>query len=155
VAITNFIGGVVLLALALPFEPGALAAANLQWGAVAWLTWWYLLVPASLGATIIYFRLMRDWGAGRVGTYAFISPIVAVLLGILVAGERVANQDGVRFVRVQCTISFISAFDRRKLCAAVELHWPKQLCFFIQTETRILMHDDRHISGCARNNPNS
>lgn len=93
VAITNFIGGMVLLVLALAFEPGALQAARLDWGIVAWATWWYLVVPASLGATIIYFRLMRDWGAGRVGTYAFISPIVAVLLGILVAGERVGAMD--------------------------------------------------------------
>jgi drug/metabolite transporter (DMT)-like permease len=93
VAITNFIGGMVLLVLALAFEPGALRAARLDWGIVAWATWWYLLLPASLGATIIYFRLMRDWGAGKVGTYAFISPVVAVLLGILVAGERVGPMD--------------------------------------------------------------
>ena len=66
---------------------------RLQWSVVAWVSWWYLLLPASLGATIIYFRLMRDWGAGRVGTYAFISPGVAVLLGIAVAGERVGLVD--------------------------------------------------------------
>ena len=93
VAITNFTGGAVLLVLSLAFEPGALQAATLQWSAIAWLSWWYLLLPASLGATIIYFRLMRDWGAASVGTYAFISPIVAVLLGILVAGERVGPVD--------------------------------------------------------------
>lgn len=93
VAITNFTGGMVLLVFALAFEPGARAAARLDWSLVAWASWWYLLLPASLGATIIYFRLMRDWGAGRVGTYAFISPVVAVLLGILVAGERVGPVD--------------------------------------------------------------
>lgn len=93
VAVTNFIGGAVLLAAALAFEPGALAAARLDWPPVAWVSWWYLLLPASLGATIIYFRLMRDWGAGRVGSYAFISPVVAVLFGILVAGERVGAVD--------------------------------------------------------------
>lgn len=95
VAVTNFIGGVVLLILSLAFEPGALAAADLRWSAVAWLSWWYLLLPASLGATIIYFRLMRDWGAARVGTYAFITPVVAVLLGIFVADERVDAVDAV------------------------------------------------------------
>lgn len=93
VAITNFVGGVVLLAFALPFEPGALRAARLDWSWVAWVSWWYLLLPASLGATIIYFRLMRDWGAGREGTYAFISPVVAVLVGIVAAGERVGLVD--------------------------------------------------------------
>jgi len=93
VAITNFIGGMVLLIFALAFEPGAMQAATLRWSVVAWASWWYLLLPASLGATIIYFRLLRDWGAGRVGTYAFISPVVAVLLGILVAGEQVGPID--------------------------------------------------------------
>jgi drug/metabolite transporter (DMT)-like permease len=93
VAITNFIGGIVLLVFALAFEPGAWRAARLDWGYLAWGTWLYLLLPASLGATIIYFRLMRDWGAGRVGTYAFISPVIAVLLGIAVAGEQVGGID--------------------------------------------------------------
>lgn len=93
VAVTNFTGGFLLLVLALAFEPGAREAASLQWSATAWLAWWYLLVPASLGATIIYFRLVRDWGAGRTGTYAFISPIVAVLLGIALFGEQVGPFD--------------------------------------------------------------
>ena len=93
VAITNFIGGAVLLVFALALEPGARDAARLQWSPIAWAAWWYLLLPASLGATIIYFRLMRDWGAGRVGTYAFISPIVAILLGITLANERVTPID--------------------------------------------------------------
>ncbi len=93
VAITNFTGGAVLLVFALAFEPGALRAARLDWSGVAWLSWWYLLLPASLGATIIYFRLMRDWGAAKVGTYAFISPVVAVLLGVFVAGEHVGPVD--------------------------------------------------------------
>ena len=93
VAITNFTGGAVLLVLALLFEPGAVRAARLDWSAVAWLSWWYLLLPAALGATIIYFRLMRDWGAAKVGTYAFISPVVAVLLGVFVAGEKVGFVD--------------------------------------------------------------
>jgi len=93
VALTNFMGGVVLLVGSLLFEPGARAAMRLDWGATAWIAWWYLLLPGSLGATIIYFRLVRDWGAGRTGTYAFISPVVAVLLGITWFGERVGLMD--------------------------------------------------------------
>ncbi len=93
VAVTNLAGGLILLALALPFEPGALEAARLGWSAAAWLSWWYLLLPASLGATIIYFRLVRDWGAGRTGSYAFVSPVVAVLVGIAIAGEAVTLPD--------------------------------------------------------------
>ncbi len=112
VAITNFIGGAILLAFALAFEPGAREAARLQWSPLAWATWWYLLLPASLGATIISFRLMRDWGAGRVGTYAFISPIVAVLLGIAAADERLTPTDAAGMTLVLAA-------------AGVALHRPK------------------------------
>ena len=29
-------------------------------------------------STVIYFLLVRDWGASRTGTYAFVSPVIAV-----------------------------------------------------------------------------
>jgi drug/metabolite transporter (DMT)-like permease len=88
-AMTNLIGGLILLAFSLAFEPGARAAAGFHWGAAAWAAWWWLLVPGSLGATIIYFLLVRDWGASRTGTYAFVSPVIAVLLGVVIYSERI------------------------------------------------------------------
>jgi drug/metabolite transporter (DMT)-like permease len=87
--VTNLIGGVVLLAFALPFEPGAWRAAALDWGWAAWLGWVWLTFAGSLGASIIYFLLVRDWGASRAGTYAFVSPVIAVLLGMALLGERI------------------------------------------------------------------
>ena len=36
---------------------------------------------------------MRDWGASRTGTYSFISPVIAIGLGIAVYGERVSLTD--------------------------------------------------------------
>ncbi|MBU6498127.1 MAG: EamA family transporter, partial [Rhodospirillales bacterium] len=86
---TNLIGGLVLLVLSLAFEPGARTALAGQWGFAAWSAWLFLLLPGSLGATIIYFFLMRDWGASRTGSYAFVSPIISVLLGMVVLGEQV------------------------------------------------------------------
>lgn len=97
-ASTNFIGGLVLLIGALIFEPGAGAALSGHWGAEAWLAWWYLLLPGSLGATLIYFLLVRDWGASRTGTYAFVSPVIAVLLGVMVFGEHVHVADALGMV---------------------------------------------------------
>ncbi|HYZ60810.1 MAG TPA: EamA family transporter [Acetobacteraceae bacterium] len=94
-ATTNLIGGLVLLALALPFEPGALAALSFRWGQAAWLGFCFLLFVGSLGATMIYFRLVRDWGASRTGTYAFVSPVVAVVLGVAVYGERLQLEDAI------------------------------------------------------------
>ena len=50
--------------------------------------WLWLTFAGSLGASIIYFLLVRDWGASRAGTYAFVSPVIAVLLGSVVLDER-------------------------------------------------------------------
>jgi drug/metabolite transporter (DMT)-like permease len=91
--VTNLIGGTTLLALSLGFEPGAWEAASGAWGWAAWGGWLFLLLPSSLGATIIYFVLVRDWGPSRAGTYAFVSPVIAVLLGVMVYGERLGVSD--------------------------------------------------------------
>jgi len=92
-AITNLIGGLILLAGSLLFEPGVGDALDFDWGVAAWAGWLFLLLPGSLGATIIYFVLVRDWGASRAGTYAFVSPVIAVLLGVAVYGEAVGVLD--------------------------------------------------------------
>lgn len=87
--LTNLIGGVVLLVLSLPLEPGAWHAAGMAWGWAAWLGWLWLVFAGSLGASIIYFLLVRDWGASRTATYAFVTPVISVLLGMAVLGEHV------------------------------------------------------------------
>ena len=90
---TNLIGGGMLLLGALVFEPGAWHAMGLHWGMPAWIAWLYLLIPGSLLSTLIYFFLVRDWGASRVGTYAFVSPVIAVVVGATLFGEHVELAD--------------------------------------------------------------
>jgi drug/metabolite transporter (DMT)-like permease len=46
-----------------------------------------LVLGGSLGAFSIYLWLVREWGAFRAGLYAFVSPIVAVAVGVALAGE--------------------------------------------------------------------
>jgi drug/metabolite transporter (DMT)-like permease len=92
---TNFIGGGTLLVLSLIFEPGAWHAMRFDWGVAVWASWLFLVLLGSLGATVIYFLLVRDWGASRTGTYAFVSPVVAVLLGVAVLGEQVHLNDAI------------------------------------------------------------
>jgi drug/metabolite transporter (DMT)-like permease len=87
-AMTNLIGGVILLAASIVFEPGAFAALIHPWGWPAVVAWLYLLLPGSILSTVIYFLLVRDWGASRTGTYAFVSPVIAVVLGTTLFGER-------------------------------------------------------------------
>lgn len=93
VGLTNLMGGLVLIAGSLAFEPGAWHALRFDWGWAPWAAWWFLVLAGSLGATVIYFFLVRDWGASRTGTYAFVSPVIAVLLGMAVFGEHVGLTD--------------------------------------------------------------
>jgi drug/metabolite transporter (DMT)-like permease len=87
-AYTNLIGGLMLLVLSVAVEPGARAALALDWGLTAWASWLFLLLAGSLGASVIYFILVRDWGASRTGSYAFVSPVISVVLGVAVLNER-------------------------------------------------------------------
>src|SRR5215204_5463132 len=46
-----------------------------------------LVLGGSLGAFSIFLWLVRDWGAFRAGLYAFVSPIIAVAIGVVYAHE--------------------------------------------------------------------
>jgi drug/metabolite transporter (DMT)-like permease len=48
----------------------------------------------SLIAFTAYMRLISVWGPTRAGSYAYVSPVIAVLLGMLTLGEHVGLRDG-------------------------------------------------------------
>ena len=48
-----------------------------------------LVVFGSLVGYSIYMRRLRDLGASRAGMYAFVSPVIAVLLGAAILGEEI------------------------------------------------------------------
>ncbi|MDH4554976.1 EamA family transporter [Pseudomonas sp. BN417] len=54
----------------------------------AWLWMGYLVIPVSLGVYPAYFWLLREVRPSLVSTFAFVNPVVALLLGFLVLGER-------------------------------------------------------------------
>ena len=87
--LTNFIGGFILLVLSTFLEPGVGAVITGNWGLPAWGAWLFMVLAGSLGATVLYFFLVRDWGASRTSTYAFICPIIAVMIGLVFLGEHV------------------------------------------------------------------
>lgn len=96
--LTMLPGGLVLALGALAFEPGALSAARFNWGVAAWSGWLFLVLFGSLIAFTAYMRLIAVWGPARAGSYAYVSPIIAVLLGVLVMGEQISLRDGVGMV---------------------------------------------------------
>lgn len=94
----NLVGGGLLLSLSLAFEPGSIPALDLRWGVAAWGSWLFLVGPAAIGASTMFLVLVRDWGATRAGSYAFVSPIIAVLLGLVISGEALHPVDAVGMV---------------------------------------------------------
>jgi len=49
----------------------------------------------SLVAFTAYLRLISAWGPAQAGSYAYVSPVIAVLLGVVFLRERVGLLDGV------------------------------------------------------------
>ena len=91
--ITTLVGGIALMVAALIFEPGAVAAVSGNWGTSAWTAWFFLVIFGSLVGYTTYMRLLRDIGASRAGSYAFVSPVIAVVLGALFFSEQVTVSD--------------------------------------------------------------
>lgn len=65
-----------------------LALENLSRDSWLWLA--YLVLPVSLGVYPAYFWLLREVRPSLVSTFAFVNPLVAMLLGYLILGEQLS-----------------------------------------------------------------
>ena len=57
---------------------------------VAWWSMIYLVIMGSLAGYSAYVWLLQVRPATQVSTYAYVNPVVAVLLGVLLAGEKMS-----------------------------------------------------------------
>jgi drug/metabolite transporter (DMT)-like permease len=103
--VTMLPGGLILTLGAWAFEPGARAAAWFNWSPVAWSSWLFLVVFGSLVAFTTYMRLIAAWGPARAGSYAYVSPVIAVLLGIALLHEHFELRDAIGM-----TLLLVAAF---------------------------------------------
>lgn len=87
-AVHNVIGGLGLAVLSIAFEHVDGRTLRAMGSAPVLASFAFLVLCASLVAFTVYLRLLRDWGPYKAGTYAFISPIIAVAIGMAWAGER-------------------------------------------------------------------
>ena len=109
---TNVLGGAILIGGALSFETGDLASLAASWSAVVWLSWAYLVLFGSVGGFTIYLLLIRDWGPSRAGAYAFVSPVIAVVLGVAVFNEKVGLAEAAGMV-LMLSAAFLALRGRR------------------------------------------
>ena len=114
-------GGVVLLATSA--AAGELSGFSL--GAVSgrsWLAVGYLVVFGSLVAFTAYVWLLGNAPVSLVSTYAYVNPAVAVLLGALIADERLTGAALAGGLVVLAAVAVVvTAEGRRQRRAAAEL----------------------------------
>ena len=80
-------GSMAVVGLAMG-EGGRLTGDCLTWGAIG--AFFYLLVVGSLVGFVAYNWLLGRASAALTGTYAYVNPVVALLVGWLLAGERLS-----------------------------------------------------------------
>jgi drug/metabolite transporter (DMT)-like permease len=84
-AVQMLTGGVIMLVVA------AVSGERIDLGAVttaSWVAWAYITVIVSVGAFSAYAFALSTLPVSTVATYAYVNPVIAVTLGVLVAGEN-------------------------------------------------------------------
>lgn len=79
----NLIGGILLMIVALFFENGNVINPFSYITKEAILSWLFLVIVGSLIGFTLYLHLLKEWGASNVSIYAFITPLVAILIDAL------------------------------------------------------------------------
>ncbi|MEJ7588879.1 MAG: EamA family transporter, partial [Ferruginibacter sp.] len=85
-----------MLAAGIAFVPGSFLRGEIQhldWQAIpaeAWLSVMYLVFFGSIAGFSAYVWLLQVRSATQVSTYAYVNPVVAVLLGVFFANEHIS-----------------------------------------------------------------
>lgn len=78
----------------------------------AWLALLYLVVAGSIAAFTAYQWLLHNESPTRVGTYAYVNPVVAVLLGYFVADEPLGVRTVVGTICVLASVVMITTMRK-------------------------------------------
>jgi len=114
------VGGVQLLVLA--GLTGELKGFDFR--AVSWTAWFallYLIIAGSIVGFTAYIWLLHYESPTRVGTYAYVNPVVAVLVGYFVGGESIGLRTLFGSVLVLVSVITISTMPKSVARASVEL----------------------------------
>jgi drug/metabolite transporter (DMT)-like permease len=102
------------------FLPGSLLNHefdHLQWQQIpahSWLAWGYLVIFGSIAAFSAYVWLLQMRPATQVSTYAYVNPVIAVMLGLLFAHEHVSLMQIAGLVIILGSVLLINLSKYRK-----------------------------------------
>ena len=85
------------------------SVSNEAWGALA-----YLVVFGSIAGFSAYVWLLKVRPATQVSTYAYVNPVVAVLLGVFFAGEKISWMQIVGLAVILTSVLMINFAKYRK-----------------------------------------
>ena len=124
-AMQMLIGGIMLLAVA----AGAGEFTRFQPAAVSGRVWWslaYLIVAGSIIGFTAYVWLLHHESPTKVGTYAYVNPVVAVLIGYFLGGEALDARIivGAAFVLVSVIVITTSKTKRPEKAPALTVRDP-------------------------------
>jgi drug/metabolite transporter (DMT)-like permease len=105
-------GGLQLLAGCLLAEPGRLDPSHITWR--SWLAFAYLIIFGSWIGYSAYTWLLRVTTPANVATYAYVNPVVAVLLGWLVLSERLTATTIFAMVLIVTAVVLITTAGPRR-----------------------------------------
>jgi len=104
------------------------------WGALS-----YLIVFGSIAAYSAYVWLLQVRPATQVSTYAYVNPVIAVILGMFFAGEHVSMLQIIGLVIILGSVLLINLSKYRKTKSDVAIH----------TE-QIVVKPDASLQECAK-----
>src|SRR5580692_11769767 len=108
------VGGILLLVAAAAFGEFRNFHAQ-QISARAWLALAYLIVAGSILAFTAYVWLIHHEAPTKVGTYAYVNPVVAVLLGYFLAGEAIGLRTVLGTFLVLVSVVVITTTPKKKV----------------------------------------
>jgi drug/metabolite transporter (DMT)-like permease len=88
-----------------------------EWSQVStggWLSLLYLTIPGSVIAFMSYIYLLAVRPAAQAGTYAYVNPVIAVLLGVLFAHETVSGWQVFGLVTILLSVLMINWSNYKK-----------------------------------------
>jgi drug/metabolite transporter (DMT)-like permease len=113
------VGGILLTAAAAAF--GEFRGFHIQAVSTrAWLALLYLIVAGSIIGFTAYVWLIHHESPTKVGTYAYVNPVVAVLLGYFLGGEALGPRTIVGTLLVLVSVIVITTTSRKKKMAEKE-----------------------------------
>jgi drug/metabolite transporter (DMT)-like permease len=93
----------------------------------AWLALAYLIVAGSIVGFTAYVWLIHHESPTKVGTYAYVNPVVAVIVGYFLGGEAIGLRTILGMLLVLVSVVVITTAPARKMVIARSVEDPEEL----------------------------